>query len=668
MKPNNAYRKEIDGLRTVAVLPVILYHAGLSWFSGGYVGVDVFFVISGYLITTIIYREIHNGEFSIINFYERRIRRIFPALFFILLLTIIFAWQWMTPLQFKRFSQSIISVNFMSSNIYFWQKAGYFASSSELRPLLHTWSLAIEEQFYLFFPLLLLLLKKIQHKALIIILALLTISSLLWADYISLVRPVEGFYLLPARAWELLFGSLLAISIHYWQAINHKIANILSIIGLVLIAYAIINFDQNVPFPSFWTLIPVGGTFLVIAFANPENLVGKLLGLRPMVTIGLISYSAYLWHWPIFSFARIRMFEPPSELIFIILAIVSLVFAYLSWKFIEQPFRNKQNFSRQKIFTIAFLMSCFFIAFGIVGHLTRGLPARLNPDAIAAAKYTDTGGARKNRACDAYTDPKNACSSSSDPSVILLGDSHANAISEQFTNALSQYELGLQDITHNGCPPIIGIYNPNNINNPNCSEGIKKVYNYIVGNPQIKTIVLVSRWVSTYENTPFDNQEGGVESRTMQEKHQRLTHQEAEDRYNLIGNLTNKIVNNLIENGKRVILVYPIPEVGWMVPEYLTKRRIHGMNKTGLSTSHAVFKARNKNVYKQLDRIQQHDNLLIIKPEILFCNNDIADRCIATKANLPLYADDDHLNHLGAELLSNYIISKMESRNWLNEN
>ena len=258
------YRAEIDGLRALAVLPVILFHAGFEWFSGGFVGVDVFFVISGYLITTIIISEMAEGKFSIINFYERRARRILPALFFVMAACLPFAWLWLTPSDLKDFGQSLVAVSTFSSNILFWLESGYFASAAEFKPLLHTWSLAVEEQYYILFPIFIMLTWRLGIKWLLILLSIIFFISLGAAQWGAYNRPSASFYLLPMRGWELLVGVFAAFYLNYNKHLESQTLNqILSLIGFGMIAYSIIAFDETTPFPSLYALIPTIGTSLL---------------------------------------------------------------------------------------------------------------------------------------------------------------------------------------------------------------------------------------------------------------------------------------------------------------------------------------------------------------------------------------------------------------------
>ncbi len=365
------YRPEIDGLRALAVIPVILFHAGFGMFGGGFVGVDVFFVVSGYLITTMIAHDMDRGRFSVASFYERRARRILPALFLMTIICAPLAWMYLTPRELREFSQSLIAVVTFSSNIFFWLESGYFSTTAELKPLLHTWTLAVEEQFYVFFPLFLMGVWKFGKRRIVQILAVGFAFSLGLAHWGAHYKPDAAFYLLPTRAWELIIGALAAFYLLYARKeVNGKVSEICSIAGLVMIGAAVFLYSKDTPFPGLYALLPTLGTLLVILFAEKGTLSNRLLSAKPMVGVGLVSYSAYLWHQPLFAFARHNA-ETASQHVMALLAALSFVLALATWKFVEQPFRKRT------VGTDAFLKLCLVATFLVAclaagGYYTNG--------------------------------------------------------------------------------------------------------------------------------------------------------------------------------------------------------------------------------------------------------------------------------------------------------
>lgn len=345
--------------------------------SGGFVGVDVFFVISGYLITSIILEELAAGKFTVAGFYERRARRILPALFFVLLACLPFAWLLLLPAELVDFGKSVTAVAVFASNILFWLQTDYFAATAEQIPLLHTWSLAVEEQYYLVFPLFMLFAWGLGKRWLTGLIALVALLSLGWSEWLWRSSVEANFYLIPSRAWELMVGALAAF---YLQknvlAQGSSMAQAASVVGLALLGYAVFFFDEGIPFPSMYALVPTLGAVLLILFATPATWVGKLLASPPLVWIGLISYSAYLWHQPLFVFARLQVLEEPSVGLMAALCVITLILAWFSWRFVEKPFRDRSRFTRAQIFSGAVIGSVLFMALGVTLVLTDGFASR----------------------------------------------------------------------------------------------------------------------------------------------------------------------------------------------------------------------------------------------------------------------------------------------------
>ncbi len=667
------YRSEIDGLRAIAVIPVILFHAGFSLFKGGFVGVDIFFVISGYLITTIIYKEINAGTFSFLYFYERRIRRIFPALFFISFVCIPFAWFWLAAIEYKRFSESLATINIFSSNILFWSQGGYFSPNTALKPLLHTWSLAVEEQFYIFFPLLLLWKRIRKHQ--LVVLSLVFLLSLIWSEYSSTLYPKANFYLLVSRAWELLAGAILAIVLPRVKMKRPVLSQIGALLGFGMIIYSIAFFSESDLMPNMLTLIPVIGTVLIIAFADKRTLIGRMLGFKPIVSIGLMSYSAYLWHQPLFAFARVRLVGAVSSDIYIGLIVCTLVLAYLTWRFIEAPFRKKGGFTRRQVFVTAILGAVFFIGFGLTGIITKGLPSRLSGDADYYASFANKYRPVKGEICYSNRNhlllpPQEECiyNSEFNLTVALWGDSHAGAIIDPLAKGMASQQQGIIEIVSIGCPPVIGFKESAKVTK--CNQFNVESLKYLKGS-SIQTVILLARWAFYIEGKRFNNGEGGVEAGADDgyglpiSKNKSFIHDK--EYLSEMGRIYRSAVEALLDAGKQVVLVYPIPEAGWNVPDFFTKIYLHNyepLKSSIVSTSYDVFQSRTKNAYTQLDKLPVHPNLLKIYPERVFCNSTVSGRCILEDNKKPLYYDDDHLNYLGGELVSRQIINGMKAKGW----
>ncbi len=666
------YRREIDGLRALAVVPVILFHAGIDTFSGGFVGVDIFFVISGYLITSIIIGDQEKGRFSILKFYERRARRIMPVLFFVLLCCLPFAWAWMLPMQMTEFSHSVIAVCLFVSNFLFWQETGYFAAAAEEQPLLHTWSLAVEEQYYVVFPLFVMLCWRFGRTALVAIIAVVALSSLMFAQYGSTHFASASFYLPTTRAWELLAGSLTAFIL---SGRAQKPNDILSLTGLALILFSIFAYDELTPFPSFYALPPVVGAALIILFGAQGTLVARLLSTRPMVGIGLISYSAYLWHQPLFAFARIRSLTEPSTAMFLGLACASLVLAYFSWRFVETPFRSGRITalsSAPRVLAATAAGACLFIGIGFLGTQDDGLKFRLPQTALnVLAEKGNHDSAMETCLFDKgesdIQHPVRGCltAHSKSSKTILIGDSHAGAIAGEALRQFDRAKVDLYAMSHSACVGFSGFYVSDRKYRSRCNSFFTGIEDYI-RQSGIDTVIMLNRWSLYIDGGGFDNGEGGVEALTPIYADVLENQNEAAGRFDdarkarVLARYLQDI-RTYLEAGTKVVLVYPIPEAGWNVPDLVAKAAMAGEKDPVFSTSVELYRKRNATVIAAFDALS-HPNLYRVKPAEFFCDTAVKDRCVNNQGyDTIYYIDGNHPSNAGSALVVPAILKAVEA-------
>lgn len=500
------YRKDIDGLRAIAVLSVVLFHLDVGLISGGFVGVDVFFVISGFLITSILYRDIGSGNFSFGQFFERRIRRLLPALFTMLAASTVIAWFVFLPVDFRAFSEGLAAAVIFLANIHYWDKTDYFGDPVEMIPLLHTWSLAVEEQFYIFFPLLLLFLTKYLARHVRIILAILAVMSLFSAQYMLTNSPEAVFYLMHLRAWEMLAGSLLALGAI--PAIRNRwLAEWTAASGLLLIIASAFLLTKETLFPGVAAVPAVAGAAMVIhAGSSTVTWASRLLSFRVLVFVGLISYSLYLWHWPLFVFVRYYLIEPLQVWHQILLSIGACILGWLSWKFIETPFRGSERRfmqPRKRLFQLTACLSLLAIVVSLPGMITRGAAFRL-PDQVANISAVTKETIPFRRPCFGLTpseiDKDDAVcflGTTADPSFLLWGDSHALSLAHGMDLAARSAGVSGGFLGKSVCPPVLDTQNfkPSDVD---CSDFNSAAVRYLERHPSITRVILVGVW-SAYD-------------------------------------------------------------------------------------------------------------------------------------------------------------------------
>ncbi len=633
------YRSEIDGLRAIAVLPVIFFHAGIDFLSGGYVGVDVFFVISGFLITTIIVSEIQEGSFSLLNFYERRARRILPALFFVMLVSLPFAWMWLLPSDLKDFSKSLIAVPTFSSNILFWSESGYWGESNEIKPMLHTWSLAVEEQYYIFFPIFLMLMWKIRKRWIIstvLVLALISLAASHWGAY---NKPTVNFFMLPTRLWELAIGALIAFYLlrHNKEFSPSKtLSEALGILGLSMIAYAVFMFDETTPFPSLYALVPTVGAALIILFASSNTLVGKLLSSKLLVGLGLISFSIYLWHQPLLAFARHGSFYQPSTIALSALALLSIPLAYLSWRFVEQPFRTKGNFDRKTIFTLSAAGSFAFIAIGLSGIMTNGYEQRATKSDVTMRSIDQRWriNAGLDLECTEQFTLSEKCNTSDKPEIMVWGDSYAMHLVKGIM--ASKPDVKLIQMTKYVCGPFLGIAPIVKPDYPvswskECLGFNKQVKQWLEQNDSIKYAVLSS---------PFSQYLGNDSEILLSDGKQTAASIE------LISAEFKKTLKALAEMGVKPIVFSPPPANGINLGRCLTRAEWKGKELRACNFNKDSMLDIREVVYKFLDTIE--DKYEVVRLDDYMCEGR---ECNTHIDSTFLFRDEGHLSHEGTELL-----------------
>jgi peptidoglycan/LPS O-acetylase OafA/YrhL len=666
------YRGEIDGLRALAVLPVILFHAGFEAFSGGFVGVDVFFVISGYLITTIILAELEQGNFSISNFYERRARRILPALFLVMLVCIPLAWILLLPSDMKDFSQSLVAVSVFASNIFFWRESGYFDTAAEFKPLIHTWSLAVEEQYYIFFPLFLILFWKLGKRWIIIALGVIFVASLALAQWGAYAKPAATFYLLPTRGWELLIGAFAAF---YLSKYNRKdfgrgLSEFGGWLGIALILYAVFAYSRTTPFPGIYALVPTLGAVLIILFATQQTTVGKFLNNRAFVGIGLVSYSAYLWHQPLFAFSRHQSSVEPNKILLGLLSVLAIFLGYLSWKFIEAPFRKKA-FSRTQIFLFSSLVTLVMFAIGILGYLNNGYASRMPSNLVWESLGVKL--AAKGDVCDLKPvsdyDGVNVCTFGavgSNKSVILYGDSHVQAINDYLNSQFIEHNIKGIKAGLEGCHVVPRIVDTKDAldKSKECLKRFESLLAYIKVNNA--DVIVMSRWTfrlypiqGFIDQMPYQNSEGGKEAEIYRE-YAVINNGKFDFSAKTKSEAVEQLMEGFLSTNQRIFLIYPVPEIAWNIAKKnLNYYKQHNATLGEISIPHEDFKVRNRFIVNIFDSFSNRENFYPVRPSEVFCDSFRKNRCVAQYDSVPYYYDDDHLSDEGAKLVVDKFLRKI---------
>jgi peptidoglycan/LPS O-acetylase OafA/YrhL len=676
---SSPYRNDIDGLRAIAVIAVVLFHARVSLFSGGFVGVDIFFVISGYLIGAHIYRDVSQSQFSLARFYQRRAKRILPALFAVLLFCYGMSFLLLSPMEMRRFGAFAASSILSVSNIVAWHQWNYFTSWAMQYPLLMTWSLGVEEQFYIFFPMLMLLLwrlsrskgrneeqnRKFLFRSVLLVAvfscALSVMATLgdstvgIRYHWLHVGGASEAFYLLPYRAWELAAGVLMALYEARANGIGEasnfyggsRFSDLRGAAGAAALLVSIFLYGPSTIFPGGAAILPVIGAVLVLS-APDAWLNRKILSSKPFRWIGLVSYSWYLWHWPLLSFGNIVTDKPLASGTMVLLALVTLGFACLSYRFIEQPFRNSKTRTAPMLWRYA--AACFVFAIpGLFMVLSRGVPSRV-PELAAVERPV----VLEDHGCFGHEFPQMAeeCVPKPDgrPAVAVLGDSHAVMIAPALTDLATESGMRLLTVSHAACAPLIGVIQnvPGVAFDPSCGLFNRAALKLLASDPTVRTVVLGGQWAS-----PAVNHIPGYGYVPTDSRHP-VSVQESEA--NLEQGLE-AMISALKRAGKRVIVLQDINTLKFdpqrrvrtfqmPVRQWMAQLLQGPESAPGAVANDEMYAKENAAAAAVVARVARKDNVETFDLRSHLCR---AATCMVYGDGHLVYVDDNHVSRKGAE-------------------
>jgi peptidoglycan/LPS O-acetylase OafA/YrhL len=643
------HRRDIDGLRGVAVLAVVLYHAGVPFLRGGYVGVDVFFVISGYLISSLIYRDLAQGRFSLRSFYERRAKRILPALLAVVGVFTCLGTALLAPRELEVLCAQSISALTSSSNLFFWMRTSYFAPNAELKPMLMTWSLGVEEQFYLLFPLLVGWIWVFGRRKLLLSLAALSTVSFAVSMFQVSFYPSASFFLLTSRWWELGLGTILGI----YEVSRTKEAGgrliiwrreVLGVLGLIGVLAGAVLYNSTTPFPGAAALLPVVASLMLLS-SNESWVNRNVLSLKALVAVGLISYSLYLWHWPILSLAQYCSGDALQPMPKACLVAFAFVTATLSYFFVEQPFRRMPRTSwTLRRYAVASVLCCIPACVLLAG---RGWPSRYP----AAARIEEEAHSPSIAACtaqDGQSSPiiSGGCSSIKDhPTIAIMGDSHAASLNRYLQTALESRGWSVAQFTKTSCPQL-GLVAPNSADRQNCVTFNRKSLADVIGDPNIKTVVLAGYWLTQFP--PFTKRgryvAEGQEASTLS----------VEDSWSNLKAGLDDVVTRLQISGKRVFVVIDSPTLGFnpllltlsdaIAPRRELKRVLWKDDSSGLIAHSEDPNSRRLEAVLRQVAAGRHAEMIDLYGALC-----AGSTCRYALKGQPFFEDPHHLTRLGAE-------------------
>jgi peptidoglycan/LPS O-acetylase OafA/YrhL len=638
MSASLSYRPDIDGLRAVSVTVVMLFHLGMTTMSGGFVGVDVFFVISGYLITSIIAREVDAGEFTFAGFYERRIRRIYPALIVMLAATFLGAWIALMPREFLAFARTLIATPLFAANFMFLGEDGYFDAASLTKPLLHTWSLGVEEQFYIVFPWLLIAARRYGWNRLAIVVAV-VVASLASSVVAGALDWGQAYFLLPMWFWELGFGALLAL---HRTTVPPRLRDVVGVGGLAMIVASCFLIDESMAFPGWVALLPVvGASGVMVAAGSPAN---RLLATRPFVFIGRISYPMYLWHWPLIVFAVQVLGRPLQPLEAAGIFALTVLLSWGTLVLIEAPIRARRRLaSRSRLFVVASALSLVLVGAGIAGFAGRGLPGRLSPEVRAIADVAADPPAidkacRRSRTAIARNLPP--CEiGASEPKhygFAVIGDSHSRALAAAIGDVAKREGAKGLYLGRVACPPLLGLER-HGAGNWHCADHLDWAMRRIA-EENIGTVLVVARWGVMLPPASYGNEH------VADLRYARDGREVARDRLAAEVEAGLRATLDALK-GRRVVVLFSVPEIGFDVPTVLAAAKRFGWTPPE-TPDRGAYEARQKKIRDLFAAAGvARPGVEILEPADLLCG---AGRCRIVEDGRILYSDDDHLSATGA--------------------
>ncbi len=632
------FRYDINGLRAIAVLIVLFFHLGITGFSGGYIGVDIFFVISGFLMTGIISSKLDVGNFSFLDFYAARAKRIIPALVVLVIALLILGFFYLIPFEYKLLSNiSLSSLGFYSNN-FFAGEDGYFDITSQNNWLLHTWSLSVEWRFYLLFPILLMWLKKLKqgiyfNKGLIATFIL----SLLLSIVLTKFEPTTAFFILPTRVWEFLAGGFVFLHADKIPKFRYRFW-----VGLLLVAISAFIYTDELNFPSYWAILPVLGAVLVIA----ENSDSIVIRNRFIQYVGKISYSLYLWHWPIV--VAIKYLEIEVTMMHTMAALaLAFILAHISYTFVEQVFRNvKKDITSLKIIWINVVVILCVGAFAGTILYKKGLKFRVS-DAVIAAETVERNKIYYIKGCDFNYKKQGGvphCKIGSEgvkPTVAIWGDSHASSAAQGMVEVLVSNNKAAYLYSYAGCPSVLGIMFSGSSRSKKCNSINERTYDAVSADKNIDSVMLISRW-PVYSHGYNEN--NGPHLYATFRDDIGISEENLDER---VKDYTDNIVRtacNLRAQGKKVYLFTTVPEMVKNVSLTLAKYKLLRTKDKDISVSVANYDRRNDAILKGFNKAKTKCGAKVMDVKPYFCEGD---KCSGIKDGKSLYADDDHLNIFG---------------------